>query len=216
MKILHEFKQKVSVGEETKEYTIRLKQLSRRDKEDISVVYNAEYGKALSKGLAPHMTLRKNAIDSGGLLAKQEVERAEEVYRAVFAKGNELQLAVAEKRQEDEISKIQQEIDDLWKEYQNYERPSAELYSRSAEFEAEKNCVTWAVLNFTYVLNGEREEELFPGSIADSRFNYYCECVDNNKELEKIVFDKSYGCYFQAIKSPETATKEFFEALTDE
>lgn len=215
MKILHEFKQKVSVGSpDEKEYTIKLKQLTRRDKEDLSVIYNAEYGKALAKGLAPHATLRKNAIDSGGLLAKQEVERAEEVYRAVFVKGNELQLAVTEKKSEEEINAIQKEIDDLWAEYQEYEKPATQLYSRSAEFEAEKNCVTWAVLNFTYLFT-DKEVELYPGSIFDSRLNYYYECVDGAKELEIKAFEKAYACFYQAIKSPETATKEVFESLTD-
>lgn len=210
MKILHEFTQKVGT-ENVKEYTIKLKDLSRRERENFEVVYNAEYGKALAKGLAPHSTLRKSAIDAGGLLAKQDIERADELYRAVIEKSNEKQLKIL--NGETDFSEIDDEIQKLWEEYQEYEKPATLLYFRSAEFEAEKNAITWAVLNFTFVESNGKDVELFPGGTDGSRLDYYYECLESEKELEKNVFDKSYLCFHAAIKSSEKLEKDFFDAL---
>lgn len=206
MKILHEFKQKVG----DKEYNVKLKQMSRRDREDLAIVYNAEYGKALSKGLAPHSSLRKNIIDAGGLFSQKDIERMEEISRAIMVKSNEFQALESEKG---DTSQIKQEIEDLWMEYQEYERATSILYSRSAEYEAEKNTVTYAALNFTYVDEGG-ERELFPGSTNDSRLNFYYECVEGDKELETKVFDKSFSCYYRVIKGSEDVDKEELAAIT--
>jgi hypothetical protein len=206
MKILHEFKQKVG----DKEYNIKLKQMSRRDREDLAIFYSAEYGKALAKGLAPHLILRKNVIDSGGLFSQKDIERMEEISRAISSKSNEFQRLELEKQDSAEIRK---EIEDLWAEYQEYEKVTAMLYSRSAEYEAEKNTVTYATLNFTYV-DDSGERELFPGSTNDSRLNFYYECDEANKELEIEAFNKAFSCYHMVIKSSEPVGKDEFEAIT--
>ncbi len=203
MKTLHEFKQKVG----DKEYNIKLKDMSRRDREELAVVYNAEYGKALAKGLATHAALRKNIVDSGGFFSQKEIERMEELYRLIVAKSNEFQALELEKK---DSSEIKAEIEDLWAEYQEYEKVSTALYSRSAEFEAEKNTVTWAVLNFTFA----DDRELFPGSTNDSRLNFYYECVESGKELEVKVFDKAYGCFYQVIKTSEPMDSEMLKSIT--
>ena len=209
MKTLHEFKQKV--GE--KEYSIKLKQMSRRDREDLAIFYSAEYGKALAKGLAPHLVLRKNVIDSGGLFSQKDIERMEEISRAIVTKSNEFQNLELEKQ---ESSEARKEIEDLWSEYQEYEKVTAMLYSRSAEYEAEKNTVTYATLNFTYLDDAGQEKELFPGSTNDSRLNFYYECVENEggKELEVEVFNKAFLCYHLVIKNSEPITAGEFEAIT--
>ena len=207
MKTLHEFKQKV--GE--KEYSIKLKQMSRRDREDLAIFYSAEYGKALAKGLAPHLVLRKSVIDSGGLFSQKDIERMEEISRAITTKTNEYQKLELEKQ---DSAAVREEIESLWSEYQEYEKVTTMLYSRSAEYEAEKNAVTFAVLNFTYFDSNGEDKELFPGSTNDSRLNFYYECVEAEKELETEVFNKAFLCYHLLIKGSEPITAGEFEAIT--
>ena len=198
MKVLHEFKQKIGSGDSEKEYTIKLKDISRRDRANLSVVYNAEYGKALARGLAPHSVLRKSAINSGGLLANSDIERAEELYRSVMAKLNEKTALLVDKEY-DKAEALNKEIESLWAEYQEYEKPANLLYSRSAEFEAEKNAVMWVVLSSTYIEDGEGSGEAFPGGTDESRLNYYYECAEAERELETKVFDKSYSCFHPSV-----------------
>lgn len=213
MKVLHEFKQKIGSGDSEKEYTVKLKDISRRDKANLAVVYNAEYGKALSKGLAPNSTLRKRVLDGGGLLTKSEIEKSEELYRSVISKLNEKTSLTAEGKTE-EANSLNTEIEDLWAEYQEYEKPANILYSRSAEFEAEKNSVMWAIFTLTYINKDEVDREVFPGATHDSKLNYYYECLDQEKELEIDIFDKAYACFAQAIKNPDSKNEEYFNSIT--
>lgn len=187
---------------------INLKLLSRRDRERLAVVYNAECGKAMNEGLQPWETLKKSVIDSGGIFAKKDFERMDEIIRAIQTKSNEVQLAVTEGRP---VGDIEQEIKDLLEEYAEYERPKSELYSRSAEYEAEKNTVIWAVLNFT-VYGGPDYLSVFPGSTTESRLNFYYQCCDENRELEQEVFEKSYICFHHYIKT-DKVDKEYYDSL---
>jgi hypothetical protein len=187
---------------------INLKLLSRRDKERLAVVYNAECGKAMNEGLQPWDTLKKSVMDSGGIYAKRDFERMDEIIRTIQAKSNEVQKAVVDGAP---IEDLEREISDLLTEYAEYEKPKTELFSRSAEYEAKKNTIIWALLNFT-AFKGPEYLSVFPGSTTESRLNYYYQCCDEDKQFEQEVFDKAYLCYHHYIETDKT-DKDYYDAL---
>lgn len=190
---------------------VYLKQPSRRDREDLAVVYNSEYGKALSKGIQSFDSLRKAVLDNGGMFAKQDLERADDLIRLIQHKSNEVQLYVTEGKP---IDDLEREIQDLTNEYAEYEKPKTALYAKSAEYEAKKNTIVWAVLNFTFTKNQDYEY-VFPGATYESRLNHYYDCCDNDSDFEKEAFDKAYVCFHHHIEGNEVS-KEYFDALLDD
>jgi hypothetical protein len=212
MKALHNFT--VKTGD--KETEITLKALGRRDREDLAVIYNAEYGKAVQRGLAPYAALRKSAIDAGGLWSESEVNRADEITRQIVRINNEIQLAVADNADVNLADK-RDVLTSLLEEFQAYKHPETVLYSRSAEYEAEKNATTWAVLHYSLTKDEKGEwVYIFPGTTTESRLTFYYECAEAEKQFELEVFRKGYLCFYHHIKNQEETTPEVLKALTDE
>lgn len=208
MKILYKFK--VKVGEQ--EHEIALKDLGRRDRESLAVVYNAEYCKAINKGLLPWAALRKSALDSGGFWSNNEVNYADGIVRKIQEVSNEIQKLTTEEK---DVSELKKNLESLMAEFQEYKQPETELFSKSADYEAKKNSIVWIVLKMTFVKKDDYEF-LFPGISDESRLDYSYECFDSEtKELEKKAFEKAYMCFYHAIENGEK-NSEVFDLLVND
>lgn len=209
MKELYRFK--VVVGD--REAEVVLKKPGRRELEDFAVIYNAEEGKALSKGLLPYSILRKSIINSGGFWSDVEVSYADTLLRKMNETLNEIQLLTIENK---DTSELKSSLEVLTKEFQEYKRPESELYAKSAEYEAKKNTIVNIVLRSTFIKDGEEYKFVFPGSTHESRlecsYDYF---DDETKLLEQKIFNKAFMCFYHAIENKET-NKDVFDLLIKE
>jgi hypothetical protein len=190
---------------------ICLKLPSRRDREEISLVYNAQYGIALGKGLQTADVVKRSLLDSGGVITRQELERADEILKTFIQKKNEL---VAAEMEGADTTDLKQEIEDLTNEFTELERPQREIYSRTAEFYAESKSVEWCVLNMCYYKMDKDFYQVFDGPTTDGKLsNYYAMCDEPEKHMDKLdAYNKATLCYYHHILAGKTE-KEYFDEL---
>lgn len=188
---------------------VRLKLPSRRDKEQISFIYDGEYGKAIKGGLQPNDVLRRCLLDSGGAIAQKDLERAEELLKLITVKENEKTLAKVN-NQEADVTALDEDLVKLYTEFQTFEKIQRDVYSRSAESRAEMKTVEWCVLSMTYV----GDAWVFPGVTDESRLNtYYDFCDDEeNHKWEMEVYNKASVIFYHHIVSSKV-DKEYFDEL---
>ena len=195
--------------EEKAPVEVSLKLPSRRDKEQLSFIYNGWYGKAIKGGLQPVDVLRRCMLDSGGAIARKDLERAEELIKIIPVKENEVKLAIAEGRPEEEYRDLIEEIGQLSMEFSAIEKLQRDVYSRSAESYAESKTVEECALAMTYI-GGEL---LCPGVTEESRSNlYYDYCDDPEMEWAVSALNKAIMIYYHYITTGKE-DQEYYDSL---
>ncbi len=193
---------------------VYLKLPSRRDREEISLVYNAQYGMALGKGLQPADVIKRSLLDSGGIVARQDLEVADDILKQYNQKRNEIIAAQLEKLPTDELEKERLE---LAAQFERLEQPQREIYSRTAEFYAESKTVEWCVLNLSYYSQDKDYLPVFPGPTHDSRLTTYyewCDEDDNAHAVEKDAYNNATLVYYHHLLGGHTS-QEHFDQLLD-
>lgn len=186
---------------------VTLKHPSRRDREEISVVYNGEFGNAIKRGLQTNDVMRRSLLDSGGILAQKDLERADELLRLITVKENEIQQKTIEK---EDTSKDNEDLQNLANEFERIERAQRDIFSRSVESHAQNKTIEWCVLNMSFA----GEDPVFPGNTHESKLSsYYDFCDDeDNHSFELEVYNTATVVYYHHILSGKTG-QEYFDEL---
>jgi hypothetical protein len=190
---------------------VHLRQPSRRDREEISIVYNGEFGNAVKRGLQTSDVLRRALLDSGGIVAQNDLERADELVKLIIAKQNEI---VQLKMENTDISDAEDDLNTLTEEFERLERPQREIFARSAESHAQNKTVEWCVLNMS-MTKGERDYlYIFPGANSESKLSSYYDFCDDEKahEWEIAVYNKATVVFYHYIVAGKD-DKEYFDSL---
>ena len=188
---------------------------SRRDREEISFIYNGAYGDAVKRGLQTADVLRRALLDSGGVIAQNDLERADELTKLIIAKKNEILQKELEK---EDIKDDAEEYEALVAEFEKLERPQREIFARSADSHAQTKTVEWCVLNMTFYRDeNDNYIPVFPGNTTESKLNSYYEFCDNEDEhkWEVEVYNKATIVFYHFIVTGET-DKKYFDSLFPE
>ncbi len=191
---------------------VHLKLPSRRDREEISLVYNAQYGMALGKGLQTADVVKRSLLDSGGIIARQDLERADEILKMYQQKENEI---IEAKLEGLSVEDLEQERRELSAQFAELEEPQREIFSRTAEFFAESKTVEWCVLNLSYFKTDKDYYQVFGGATPDSKLTTYydwCDEEDNKHVAELEAYAKATLVYYHHIMGGRTG-EEYFNQL---
>jgi len=197
-----------------------LKQPSRRDREEMDMIYTAELQKCVSRGISTVDMIRRALLDGGGSISKFDLEEMDSLLKQIQEKNNVYEKLVAEKGDKDEIKSIESELGNLLQRYSDIEQSQIQLFSRSAESYAQKRTVIWCVLNLSYVTEGGENINVFRGPTFDSKLNnYYDYCEEEEKyAFELAAFDKAYIIYHGYTSGKLKSSEDFasVEANYDE
>lgn len=184
-----------------------LKLPSRRDREEISVVYNGEYGNAIKRGLQTADVMRRSLLDSGGIIAQKDLERADELVKLITAKQNEIQEKTLNG---EDLTSASDDLQTLVNEFEQIERPNREIFARSVESHAQNKTIEWCVLNLSF----EGDHHVFPGATHESKLSsYYDFCDDEeNHKFELEVYNKATIVYYHNIIADKTG-QEYFDSV---
>ncbi len=190
-------------------HTVTFKLPSRRESEEISIVYNSEYGQAIKRGLQTADVLRRSLIDNGGIMSDDERQRLFELDKEITRLKNEIVEAEINKTPlEDKFQELQGLLDEL----QILRKPQEEIFSRTAEYYAQHKTIEWCCLNLSFYENGDA---VFPGVSTDAKLNKYYDWCDQGKDFPQQVFNKALLCYYHHIIGKQTDEK-YFDALMNE
>lgn len=191
-----------------------LKKPSRRDREDMAMVYNAEFHKCLANGISTEEMIRRAVLDGGGgFIPKHDLETLHELYKRI----NAIMLEVAQKKiDKEDISELQAEMEKLYIQIYDIESPQKSVYNHSAEALATRKSLIWGALTLTYLRKDKDYEPVFKGPTFESRLNsYYDMCDEDGFKFEMTCFDKSY-VMIERFLSKAAETKEEFELIEQE
>lgn len=189
---------------------VYLKHPSRRDREEISVIYNGAYGNALKQGLQTADVMRRCLLDSGGIIAQKDLERADELLKEITLKANEIQeITLAQ----GDLTGKEEELQELTNEFELIERPQREIFSKSAEAHAQNKTIEWCVLNLSFTKDKDYEY-VFRGPTFESKLeSYYKACDDEDKHgFELAVYDKATVVFYHHILGNKTE-QEYFDLI---
>lgn len=191
-----------------------LKQPSRRDREEMDMVYTAELQKCVARGILTSDLIRRALIDGGGTLSTLDLEEMDSLLKEIQDKNNVYQKLKLDKTEGEEIDSLELELSKLIEKYNTIEQSQFQHFSRSAESYAQKKTVIWSVLNLSYIPAGSNYLEVFRGPTFDSKLNnYYDYCEEEEKyNFELKVFDKAYVMY-HGFLTGAAKDKEDFAAV---
>lgn len=191
-----------------------LKQPSRRDREEMDMVYTAELQKCVARGILTNDLIRRALIDGGGSLSTLDLEEMDSLLKDIQDKNNIYQKLKLDKAEGEEVDKIELELSKLIEKYNTIEQSQFQHFSRSAESYAQKKTVIWSVLNLSYIQEDKNYSDVFRGPTFDSKLNnYYDYCEEEGKyDFELKTFDKAYVMYHGYLTGA-AKTKEDFEAV---
>lgn len=164
---------------------------SRRDKEEMSLVYNAKFSKCLALGIGTREMIRKAILDGGGgQHSKLDIERLDTLVKVLsekLAKANDLSTEEEKAESQKEVDSIVEEIDQLENLYKG-------VFEHSAEYNATAEMISWCVL----FLTKEGANDVFLGPTFDSKTKNYYDAEDEDNKFLVDVYYKStviYYCY---------------------
>jgi hypothetical protein len=192
-----------------------LKSPSRRDKEEMDMIYTAELQKCVTRGISTVDMIRRALLDGGGSISKLDLEEMDFLLKTIQEKSNLYQKLLSDKAPKEEIAPVETELTQLLTRYNDIENSQVQLFSRSAESYAQKRTVIWCVLNLSHLISDDGKEytQVFRGPTFDSKLNnYYDSCEEEDKyNFELAVFDRAYVMYHGYI-SGKLKDKADFEA----
>ncbi len=187
-----------------------LKKISRRDLEEISLVYKSNYGLAIARGVPTQETLRKSLMDAGGIVSNQDYQRAE----VIMLEMDKINKAILAGEAPDELVA---RLENLALELEAIQNLDRELYNKTAEAYADDRTTLWAALNLTFW--DDNKSHVFPGVSFEAKMNFYYQISDDPEdyEYEIGILRKAYNCFYAAILLDEsTLSKEYFDVITGE
>lgn len=197
-----------------------LKQPSRRDREEMDMVYTAELQKCVARGILTSDLIRRALIDGGGSLSNLDLEEMDSLLKEIQEKNNIYQKLKLDKVEDEKITEIESELSKLIERYNTIEQTQFQHFSRSAESYAQKKTVIWSVLNLSYTQEGNNYSDVFRGPTFDSKLNnYYDYCEEEDKyDFELKTFDKAYVIYHGFLTGAAKDKEDFaaVEANLDE
>lgn len=190
---------------------VTIKKPTVREKEHLSMIFDAAYSSAITGGIATESMMRRALLDSGGTESKLDVEYLDNIAKQAQNLQVEYDLAVKNGTSDEELDKIQEQIKSINDEYLQYREREQSIFSHSAEARAQKKTVLMSVLNLLFFEkdNGDHSY-VFPGLNEEARENTYYEMAENDqatKTVEMRAFERAYvlidGWLKGQIKSPE-------------
>ena len=208
----------VKFVENTVPVKIAFKKPDRKEDEEYTLVYDAEFSKALTSGIATYDMMRKAWLNSGGFEAEVDIEYLDNLFKNLNKLQNEYQKLILEKASDDELLELENKIKDINKKVIEYREREQVFFSKTAESRAQKKTVTWCVLNLMYIekeVDGKIEYiPVFPGMNFETKKNFYYDVIEESDDsFEEAVFTKAF--YFvqtwitnTSIKSDDFITLE--------
>lgn len=211
------------------EYSVILKEPSRRDKNELALFEAVQYGDAVKKGLITKKEMQQILAkrDSSNPLSESEDKTL-----------NELALKLTEKQAQfmgiketpdmspDEISISRAKKEEVLQEFLILKRKSDELisayqsaYTHTAENYAQTRFLTWLILFLSYVKDPEHASDsvprpLFPGSSFESKEEKMIDMDDARDPLFIAAMDKLVALW-SAFMFRTASTTEEFKSLED-
>lgn len=190
---------------------IVFKKPDRKEEEEYILVYDAEFSKALTSGIATYDMMRKAWLNSGGFEAEVDIEYLDNLYKKITKLSNEYQKLLIEKASEDELLKIEADIKDTNQKIIDYREREQVFFSKTAESRAQKKTIVWCILNLIFLekeIEGKTEYiPAFPGMNFEAKKNFYYDTIEENEDsFEEAIFTKAY--YFVQAWITNTAMKQ--------
>lgn len=201
----------ISYETEFKPVDVVVKKPSRRDREEMAMVYNAEFHKCLNAGIGTDAMIRRSFLDGGGgHIAKADLEVAHELYKKIEKAG----LEIAQKKIDgDDTTELENQIQKDYIEAYNIESSHQGVMDRSAEALATRKSLIWAALNLTFI----GDKYVFSGPTFEGQLNTYYEMCDEPEkyEFELKCFDYSY-VFIERFLSGMAKEEEQFKEIENE
>lgn len=176
---------------------IAFKKPDRKEDEEYTLVYDAEFSKALTSGIATYDMMRKAWLNSGGFEAEVDIEYLDNLFKSLNKAQNEYQKLYLEKASDDELLKLEIELKEINRKILEYREREQVFFSKTAESRAQKKTIVWCVLNLMYIekeIEGKTEYvPVFPGMNFEAKKNFYYDVVEESDDsFEEKVFTKAF------------------------
>ncbi len=189
-----------------------LKQPSRRDRDEMTTVYNQEFHRCISNGINSEKMLMRAILDAnGGNYSGPERDRLFELEKLIHEKTLKYHL---DKLEGKEVGALAEEIINLEQEKRRIEFSFESIFDKSAESIASKKYLTWAALHMTFL---KHEKDFVPVFTAPTFISKLDQYYDMNEDPEKYAFelrcfDKAY-VFLDRYLGGSVKTKEDFQEL---
>jgi hypothetical protein len=206
------------IKKEKKEFpvTIILKSPSRLEKEEAAAFEAMEWSKAVKEGFLTKQMLAKVYADNGGVFSKEEVKLSNQLADEYNSKVLEWQQALINKKEEEVLDRLKNEVTELYSKIQINENKKEDLFRNSAETRARDKTIQWLILFLTYIKDEtEKVSPFFGVGDFDSKLNKLYELSELDDDFNKTVIEKA-ALYISFWYMGRLNSKEDFEFLNSE
>ena len=161
-------------------YRVIIKQPNRRQMEEADMEYSIEMSRCIKKGILTKAMLSKKYSDLGVMMTEDDALELSKHYARVGELQTDYQrLQSKEKKTAEDLSVIRQVLIDLTEtrtSIVNLETAYSALFNHTADTKAQNKAIMWYVVNLTYFMEEDSEEDpkpLFEGVSADDKLEQY-------------------------------------------
>lgn len=177
-----------------------LKQPSRKEREEVDMVYSISYGKCIDKGCLTRQMIAKKYDDIGGFLTKDESTQYSKLYFDFY--NSQTELTRLESIGVDNLSDLQKEkrkeliidIASQKRELISFENAKDNLFQHTAEEKAKRKAMFWLLLNLTYISDPGDEKEapypFFEGSKDEEKEQDFEDKEDEEDQILLKIYQK--------------------------
>lgn len=183
---------------------------SRRDKEEMSMVYHAKFNKCLAAGIGTQEMIRKSILDNGGGgYSKVDLERLDKILKEHAELTTEYE---AKKLSGEDTQEVQEKLTDIIMEVGRLENIYEKIFEHSAEYNAMSEVVLWAVMNLTKYSDGA---SVFTGPTFESKVQNYYDIEDASPDSVDVKIYNSatviYYYYLIKLVTEEDKLQEIYD-----
>ncbi len=189
--------------------SVIVKKPSRKDREEMAMVYNAEFHKCLNHGISTEEMIRRAVLDGGGgFIPKLDQEQLHELYSLI----NENLLKIQHLKIDGlDASALEKEVEAAYLRIYDIESPQKNIFDHSAENLATRKSLVWAALHLTYTKSGDVYIPVFKGPTFESKLNSYYDLCDEEDQhkFEMRCFDMSYVMVERFLSKAAESDEDF-------
>lgn len=174
-----------------------IKQPSRRDMELAEEEFSIEMGRCIKKGILTKAMLLKKYSDTGGAMTEGDAQMLAQMLDDLFNAENEFHRLNVAKRtsaaQKKRLAELPSRIAEMRRQIVEKEQMYQALFDHTADVKAQNKALRWYVLNLTYFLENEDDEEpspYFKGNTYEEKEDFYYDLEDESDPFYTKVKNK--------------------------
>ncbi len=208
--ILYKGTVRVEENGEIKSKDFTINKPTRKDKAKFNAFYSIELSKAISAGFLTAELLERSLNTFANPIRLSDTDKLQALFSEMVIMNNSI---TQRKSNGEDVSKDEESLSRLTEEYEKIEKPYKELFSRTAEFQAQDKTVTMAVFELTR----HNDIMIFKGSSFEEKLENFYEL--DEKSLDFHIFNKAYLALYSymngdasSLENPEDI-QNFFDNI---